>query len=68
MTSKESFSMLLLVFCYTSISIWRNKANINIDVIDDITNMLTSVKLHSEYYYSQQNKFNTNIARLWVLF
>ena len=34
---------------------------------DDITIMLTLVKLHSGYYYSQQHELNTNIARLWIL-
>ena len=37
--------MLSLVFCYTSNSIWSNKVNIKndvIDVIDNITIMLTS--------------------------
>ena len=39
MASIECFSMLSLVFCQTSTSIWRNKVNIEIDVIavnDDI--------------------------------
>ena len=69
MASIEWFSMLSLVFCLTSNAIWFNKVNIEIDVmdvIDDITIMLTLVKLHSGYYYSQQHELNTNIARLWI--
>ena len=45
MASIEWFKMLSLVFCYTSNSIWCNKVNIKIhviDVFDDITIMLTS--------------------------
>ena len=67
MASIECFSMLSLVFCWTSNSIWRNQVNIEIDVIDvndDITIMLTLVRLHSGYYYNQQHELKTNIARL----
>ena len=45
MASIECFSMLSLVSCQISNSIWCNKINIKIDVIDvfdDITIMLTS--------------------------
>ena len=64
MAFMECFSMLSPVFCWTSKSIWRNKVNIEINVIDDITIMLTLVKLLSGYYYSQQHGLNTNIASL----
>ena len=62
---KYALSSLLLDLQFNLMQQGNKEIDV-IDVIDDITIMLTLVKLHSGYYYSQQHEFNTNIARLWV--